>query len=74
MKGSFMIVGDIEMSFGRDIRWTFTESPIPTATAATAGVRETLLDNFLRAGSTKFTPRENFAGDLIGENGVKVEA
>jgi hypothetical protein len=44
------------------------------ATAATADERETLLDNFLRAGSIKFTPRENFAGDLIGVDGIKVEA
>jgi hypothetical protein len=44
------------------------------ATAATADERETLLDNFLRAVSIKFTPRENFAGDLIGEDGIWVEA
>jgi hypothetical protein len=44
------------------------------ATAATADERETLLDNFLRVGSIKFTPRENFAGDLIGVDGIKVEA
>jgi hypothetical protein len=40
----------------------------------TADERETLLDNFLRAGSIKFTSRENFAGDLIGVDGIKVEA
>ena len=44
------------------------------ATVATADERETLLDNFLRAGSIKFTPRENFAGDLIGVDGIMVEA
>ena len=44
------------------------------ATVATADERETLLDNFLRAGSIKFTRRENFAGVLIGVDGVKVEA
>ena len=44
------------------------------ATAATADERETLLDNFIRAGSIKFSPRENFTGDLIGVDGIKVEA
>ena len=51
------------------------------ATAATADEGETLLDNFVRAGSIKFTSgsikftsRENFAGDLIGVDGIKVEA
>jgi hypothetical protein len=44
------------------------------ATVATADERETLLDNFLRADSDKFTPRENFAVDLIGVDGIKVEA
>jgi hypothetical protein len=43
------------------------------ATVATADERETLLDNFLRADSDKFTPRENFAFDLIGVDGIKVE-
>ena len=44
------------------------------APAATADEGETLLDNFVRAGSIKFTRRENFAGVLIGVDGVKVEA
>jgi hypothetical protein len=47
---------------------------IVNATAATADERETLLYNFLRAGSIKFTSRENFAGDWIGEDGIWVEA
>ena len=44
------------------------------ATAATADERVTRRDSFLRAGSIKFTPRRNFAGDLIGMDGIKVEA
>ncbi|KAG7357174.1 hypothetical protein IV203_001862 [Nitzschia inconspicua] len=43
-------------------------------TAATPSERETLLNNFLGMGSIKFTPRENFAGELIGQDGIKVEA
>ena len=44
------------------------------ASVATADERETLLDYFFRAGSIKVTPRENFAGDLIGVDGIMVEA
>ncbi|KAG7360730.1 PT repeat/fibro-slime domain containing protein [Nitzschia inconspicua] len=43
-------------------------------TAATPSEREILLNNFLGKGSIKFTPRENFAGELIGQDGIKVEA
>ena len=50
------------------------QSIIQNVTASLADERKTLLDNFLRAGSIKFTPRENFAGVLIGVDGIKVEA
>jgi hypothetical protein len=43
-------------------------------TAGRADDREELLDTFLGAGSITFTPRKNFAGDLIGDDGIKVEA
>jgi hypothetical protein len=41
---------------------------------------EGILNSFIGAGSIKFTPssnqgrRENFAGDLIGEDSIKVAA
>jgi hypothetical protein len=49
MNGTSVIVEDIEMEFGIDIQWTFTDSPIPPV------ISKILLKNFPAGTTIKYT-------------------
>ena len=49
MNGTSLIIEDIEMLIGNDIRWTFTKSPIPT------GITKIALKNIPAGTTIKYT-------------------